>query len=231
MGLANRSTPAFLMAPVALWALPGAMRGRDSRPDEIRGGIFYDKHRGENGILASPEVLSSQLPFYNGSNPFLAAFLKPRLVAGAMVSVEGRISYAYTGVNWRVPIYDRLFAEVEFGGALNDSEKGQPGWLGCPVTFREIRRVGVPDNLQYRHRREHRARLSRRPVRPDKSRPEQLRIAARIRVLSWRRRRRRALLVRLRLLRRQFVEVLENQIDVGGDLNRDYSFESGVQFG
>ncbi len=142
MGLANRSTPAFLMAPVALWAPPGAMRGRDSRPDEIRGGIFYDKHRGENGILASPEVLSSQLPFYNGSNPFLAAFLKPRLVAGAMVSVEGRISYAYTGVNWRVPIYDRLFAEVEFGGALNDSEKGQPGWLGCPVTFRESGGLG-----------------------------------------------------------------------------------------
>ena len=61
--------------------------------------VFYDKHHGENGILASPEGLSSQLPFYNGSNPFLAAFLKPRLVAGAMVSVEGRISYAYTGVN------------------------------------------------------------------------------------------------------------------------------------
>jgi hypothetical protein len=48
-----------------------------------------------------------------------------------MVSVEGRISYAYTGVNWRVPIYDRLFAKVEFGGALNDSEKGQPGWLAA----------------------------------------------------------------------------------------------------
>src|SRR5271169_3192777 len=45
--------------------------------------------------------------------------------------------------NWRVPIYDRLFAEVEFGGALNDSEKGQPGWLGCPVTFRESGGLGV----------------------------------------------------------------------------------------
>jgi lipid A 3-O-deacylase len=42
----------------------------------------------------------------------------------------------------RVPIYDRLFAEVEFGGALNDSEKGQPGWLGCPVTFRESGGLG-----------------------------------------------------------------------------------------
>src|ERR1700722_15722316 len=109
--------------------------------------------------------------------------------------------------------------------------EGTTGLDGLPGHLPRIRGVGVPDNLQYRHRREHRARLSRRTVRPDKSRPEQLRIAARIQVLSWRRRRRRALLVRLRLLRRQFVEVLENQIDVGGDLNRDYSFESGVQFG
>jgi hypothetical protein len=53
-----------------------------------------------------------------------------------MGSVEGHVSHAYTGVNWRMPIYDRLFTEVEFSGALNDSEKG-PGWLGCPVTVRE----------------------------------------------------------------------------------------------
>ena len=47
-----------------------------------------------------------------------------------MVSVEGHISDAYTGVNWRVPIYDRLFAEGEFGGALNDSVQGdRAGWV------------------------------------------------------------------------------------------------------
>ena len=83
MGLANRSTPAFLMALVALWAPPARCAdapaadataaptvGDFSFIDEIRGGVFYDKHREETGILASPEVLSSQLPFYNGSNPF-----------------------------------------------------------------------------------------------------------------------------------------------------------------
>ena len=156
MGQANRSTPAFLMALVALWAPPGRCAdataadatatptvGNFSFIDEIRGGVFYDKHPDENGILVSPEVLSSQLPFYNGSNPFLAAFLQPRLDLGAMVSFEGRISYAYTGVNWHVPIYDRLFAEGEFGGALNDSVQGRPGWLGCPVTFRESGGLGL----------------------------------------------------------------------------------------
>src|SRR6202050_1200975 len=107
MGSANRSTPAFVMALVALWAPPARCADAIAAPtvgdfsfiDEIRGGVFYDKHREETGILVSPEVLSSQLPFYNGSNPFLAAFLKPRLVAGAMVIVEGRISYDFTGGN------------------------------------------------------------------------------------------------------------------------------------
>ena len=95
-------------------------------------------------ISGSGEGLSSQLPFCNGSNPYLAAFLKPETrTAGAMVNFEDRISYAYTGVNCHVPIYDRLFFEVEFGGALNNSEKGQPGWLGCPVTFRESGRLGL----------------------------------------------------------------------------------------
>src|SRR5271168_2437816 len=110
MGQVNRPTPAFFMALVALvalWVPPARCAdataadttaaptvGNFSFIEEIRGGVFYDKHPDENGILVSPEVLSSQLPFYSGSNPFLAAFLKPRLIAGAMVSVEGRTSYA-----------------------------------------------------------------------------------------------------------------------------------------
>lgn len=154
MGQTNRSTPAFLMALVALWAPPARCAdapaadataaptvGDFSFIDEIRGGVFSNvlDLSSESG---SGEVLSSHLLFYSGSNPYLAAFLNPRLELGAMVNFEGRTSYAYTGVNWRVPIYDRLFAEVEFGGALNDSEKGQPGWLGCPVTFRESGGLG-----------------------------------------------------------------------------------------
>jgi hypothetical protein len=184
------------------------------------------------GMLANPnEGRTSAMVGRNGqANRSAPAFLMA-LVALWAPPARCADATAADATAARVPIYDRLFAEVEFGGALNDSEKGATGLVGLPGHLPRIRRVGVPDNLQYRHRREHRARLSRRPVRPDKSRPEQLRIAGRIQVLSWRRRRRRALLVRLRLLCRQFVEVLENQIDVGGDLNRDYGFESGVQFG
>lgn len=35
----------------------------------------------------------------------------------------------------------------------------------------------------------------------------------------------------LRLLRRQFIVVFENQIDVGLVLNRDYGFEIAIQLG
>jgi len=133
MGLASRPTTAFLAALpfVALYAAPARAAaaptiGPFSFFDEIRGGVFCDV-LDTSWESVSVEALSSQLPFYSGSNPFLAAFLKPRLDLGAMVSVEGHISYAYTGVNWHVPIYDRLFAEGEFGGALNRGDRA--GWV------------------------------------------------------------------------------------------------------
>ena len=108
MGLASRPTTGFLAALplVALYAAPARAAdapaastiGPFSFFDEIRGGVFSDV-LDTSWESVSVEALSSQLPFYSGSNPFLAAFLKPRLVLGAMVSVEGHISYAYTGVN------------------------------------------------------------------------------------------------------------------------------------
>jgi len=128
-------------------AFAGASGGAFTPVEEIRGGVFYDdpSPRESPSIVASFEALSSQLKFYGGGNPYLAAFLNPRLNAGAMVSVEGRTSYGFAGVNWRVPIWDRFFAEAEFGGALNDSARRiEPGRtdLGCPLTFRESGGLG-----------------------------------------------------------------------------------------
>src|ERR1700744_4362647 len=100
MGRANRPTPAFLMALVALWASPGRCAdataadgtaaptvGDFSFIDEIRGGGFSSvlDLSSESGAV---EVLSSHLLFYSGSTPYLAAFLNPRLELGAMVNFE-----------------------------------------------------------------------------------------------------------------------------------------------
>jgi hypothetical protein len=58
------------MALVVLWARCADATAADEAAasavgdfsfiEEIRGGVFYDKHREETGILASPEALSSQ---------------------------------------------------------------------------------------------------------------------------------------------------------------------------
>jgi hypothetical protein len=113
--------------------------------DEIRFGGFYDV-LDRNKDMVSAEALSSPLGYYHGDNPFLKVFLDPRLVAGAMVNTNGLVSYVFAGVNWRVPIYQRLFIEGEFGGAVNDgaSTVGERRIdLGCPLTFRESGGIGL----------------------------------------------------------------------------------------
>ncbi len=114
---------------------------------EVRVGGFYDdpRPRESPSAVGSIEGLSAPVMFYGGGNPFFAAFLNPRLNLGAMVSLRGGTSYVFSGVNWRAPVFAGLFAELEFGGALNDSASHiEPGRLdlGCPVTFRESGGVG-----------------------------------------------------------------------------------------
>lgn len=157
MGRARRPILAFMAALTlsAFGAAPARSADLGDAPtvgafsflDEIRGGVFYGDVRpdSKHAISDAVEALTSPLPFYSGDNPFLAAFLKPRLNVGALVSLQGTTSYAYSGLTWRVPVYDRLFLEGEFGGALNNSTR-EPGIsranLGCPVTFRESGGVG-----------------------------------------------------------------------------------------
>ncbi len=132
------------LAAEAVSAAPNAPFGL---LEEVRVGGFYDdpRPRENPSIVGSIEGLSTPLMFYTGGNPYIAAFLDPRLNLGAMVSLRGGTSYIFSGVNWRAPIYAGLFAELEFGGALNDSAHHiEPGRtdLGCPVTFRESGGLG-----------------------------------------------------------------------------------------
>jgi lipid A 3-O-deacylase len=159
MGRRIRRTLAFIAAALlAFFAAPALSADMAAAPvapasvfsffDEIRDGVFYGdlRTRANHSISDSLETLTSPLPLYSGSNPFLSAFLNPRINVGAMVSLQGATSYAYSGLTWRVPVYDRLFVEGEFGGALNDSSRTlgtSRTDLGCPVTFRESGGLGV----------------------------------------------------------------------------------------
>jgi len=116
--------------------------------EELRLGIFGDDavHRERQAPMASIDALSSPIVFYQASNPLLATFLAPRFEAGAMVNTFGLTSYAYAGLNWRTPKWGPVFAELGFGGAVNDSSTNPHDMehtdLGCPVTFRESAGIG-----------------------------------------------------------------------------------------
>jgi len=116
--------------------------------EELRLGIFGDDavHRERQAPMASIDALSSPIVFYQTSNALLATFLAPRLEAGAMINTFGLTSYAYAGLNWRTPKWGPVFAELGFGGAVNDSSTNPHDMehtdLGCPVTFRESAGIG-----------------------------------------------------------------------------------------
>jgi len=116
--------------------------------EELRLGVFGDDavHRERQAPMASIDALSSPIVFYQTSNPLLATFLAPRLEGGAMINTFGLTSYAYAGLNWRTPKWGPVFAELGFGGAVNDSSSNphdmQHTDLGCPVTFRESAAIG-----------------------------------------------------------------------------------------
>jgi lipid A 3-O-deacylase len=116
--------------------------------EELRLGVFGDDavHRERQAPMASIDVLSSPIVFYQTANPLLASLLAPRFEAGAMVNTFGLTSYAYAGLNWRTPKWGPVFAEFGFGGAVNDSSTNPHDMehtdLGCPVTFRESAGIG-----------------------------------------------------------------------------------------
>ena len=78
--------------------LPHADRGIRLPRGNSRRRLYDDPlPREHTSILASLEGLSSPFDFYRGGNPFISAFLNPRLSYGAMVSVEGGTSYGFAG--------------------------------------------------------------------------------------------------------------------------------------
>ncbi len=71
----------------------------------------------------------------------------PRFHLGGDLNTGGKTSSVYGGVTWQFPLYERLFGELTFGGALNDGKTGTiipRGYahVGCNELFRESASVG-----------------------------------------------------------------------------------------
>jgi lipid A 3-O-deacylase len=77
-------------------------------------------------------------PRLNVGVPGYWAYMLPRFQFGGAVNLEGRTSFAYTGIALTLPVVERLFFEPFVGGAVhNGSLTPAPNFsaLGCPLLF------------------------------------------------------------------------------------------------
>jgi lipid A 3-O-deacylase len=111
--------------------------------DEVRVGVFAHNwiHDESSPVDVSAELLSSPIGYANNfGGPWFSWFFNPRINLGAMINTGGKTSYGFTGLTWRIPIYQRFFFEGEFGGSVNNGpEHPEVGriFMGCPINFRE----------------------------------------------------------------------------------------------
>jgi lipid A 3-O-deacylase len=111
--------------------------------DEVRVGVFAHNwiHDESSPVDVSAELLSSPIGYANNfGGPWFSWFFNPRINLGAMINTGGKTSYGFTGLTWRIPIYQRFFFEGEFGGSVNNGpEHPEAGriFMGCPINFRE----------------------------------------------------------------------------------------------
>jgi lipid A 3-O-deacylase len=94
--------------------------------------------------IGSPEQGTADLnasflsPRLNLNLSNYAAYLLPRFQLGGAINLEGRTSFAYTGIALTLPVGERIFFEPFVGSAIhNGSLTPAPSFsaLGCPLLF------------------------------------------------------------------------------------------------
>ena len=111
--------------------------------DEARVGVYAHNWIHDEGapVDVSGELLSNPIGYANNiGGPWFSWFFNPRINIGAMINTDGKTSYGFTGLTWRIPIYKGFFFEGEFGAAVNTSPlRDEPDRVntGCRWDFRE----------------------------------------------------------------------------------------------
>lgn len=114
--------------------------------DTVRVGAFAHNigMEEEGDVAVSGHVMTSRLGATSPTpQSFVDFLLTPRLHAGFMANTAGNTSYGYAGLTWRADLVAGFFAELEFGGAVNNF-KDAPDRInmGCHLTFRESAGLG-----------------------------------------------------------------------------------------
>jgi len=124
-------------APAPPVAAPAPVLLPNSYRYEVRFGAFAHGVGGvESGTVdLNGEFVFPRLPFAQDQ---WWNFFIPRPHVGGMVNLSGRTSYVYGGALWTIPLWQGIFAEGFFDGAVHDGSRfGTPtqAALGCNPLF------------------------------------------------------------------------------------------------
>lgn len=123
--------------------------------DEVRiglsGSIQKDKTF-EPGVFPSATVFFD--PFdQRHAQSFFDHMLRPRVHVGAIISTTGGANQAYAGFTWTVPLGEKFFIDLGFGGSITDASLDDPSKrpvVGCRVNFHESAGLGYNINQNWR---------------------------------------------------------------------------------
>ncbi|WP_226951207.1 acyloxyacyl hydrolase [Rhizobium terrae] len=123
--------------------------------DEVRIGVsgsIQTKRTFEPGVFPSATVFFD--PFdQRHAQSFLDHMLRPRVHVGAIVSTTGGANQAYAGFTWTVPLGEKFFVDLGFGGSVTDASPDDPNKrpvVGCRLQFHESAGLGYNINQNWR---------------------------------------------------------------------------------
>ena len=83
--------------------------------DEARVGVYAHNWIHDEGspVDVSGDLLSMPIGYANNiGGQWFSWFFNPRINLGAMINTGGKTSYGFTGLTWRIPIYQWFFSRA-----------------------------------------------------------------------------------------------------------------------
>lgn len=153
----SRAAAGILLALITSNIAYGAdtdLNGQTARPissssvfDEVRfevAGSLGAKSDFESGVFLIPSVFLD--PLGSEGREGFDKFLHPRFFLSASISTDDQTSQIMAGASWKFPLFGPTFADLGFGGALNNGnikDGGSTPGLGSHLLFHEYIALGV----------------------------------------------------------------------------------------
>lgn len=128
--------------------LPQSAVAADWSIKEVRAGVLGSvqaRSTFEPGFFPTVALYFDPLDSANAAT-WQDTILRPRIHAGATISIAGEASQVFAGLNWTVDVTDRFYIDLGFGGTVHNGDNEDDGSsgpkLGCSLMFREYAAAG-----------------------------------------------------------------------------------------